>query len=208
MFSACIDVCDNPLACKQLGRYGGFLGLTDATCATTQCLSYASASNVTTTIVPISTFFTDNDLAAADNVYSGVRTVVACNASVSLCPAGYFCPEGTVAARQHPCGGVKVYCPEGSVRPVLVSPGHYTIGGDVPEDPMGQQVNGDTSYAGYTDTANVTRIDTDASSFNSIRYYLSSSLTAMLSAAPALSVYSPREAARRLTRSSQALCEP
>ncbi|OQR99844.1 hypothetical protein ACHHYP_04245 [Achlya hypogyna] len=45
--------------------------------------------------------------------------------SPALCPAGYYCPLGTIKAV--PCGGAGVYCPQGSSVPTAVSIGYYTI---------------------------------------------------------------------------------
>lgn len=50
-----------------------------------------------------------------------------CRASV--CAEGYFCPRGSVTAKQRECGGPHVYCPWGSASPVAVPPGYYSAGG-------------------------------------------------------------------------------
>lgn len=51
----------------------------------------------------------------------------------SVCPAGFYCPEGTSAPL--PCGegggrryGGAVFCPKGSVEPTVAGRGHYTVG--------------------------------------------------------------------------------
>ncbi|CAM9216910.1 unnamed protein product, partial [Sphacelaria rigidula] len=41
------------------------------------------------------------------------------------CPAGWYCPAGTVNSFALPCGGPRVFCPEGSRRPLPVDLGHY-----------------------------------------------------------------------------------
>lgn len=43
------------------------------------------------------------------------------------CPPGYYCPEGTVGQYSNPCGGVGVFCPEGSAAPIYVKIGYYSI---------------------------------------------------------------------------------
>ena len=45
------------------------------------------------------------------------------------CLAGYYCPIGSVSGNQHPCGSPSVYCPSGSIEPVSVRDGYYSIGG-------------------------------------------------------------------------------
>lgn len=42
---------------------------------------------------------------------------------------GYYCPVGSISARQLACGNHDVYCPEGSRAPVPVLTGYYTVGG-------------------------------------------------------------------------------
>ncbi len=44
------------------------------------------------------------------------------------CAAGYYCPANSTSPSALPCGGVAVYCPEGSGLPVSAQPGEYTIG--------------------------------------------------------------------------------
>ncbi len=46
------------------------------------------------------------------------------------CEAGYFCPIGSVTKRHSNCSSPAVFCPEGSVEPLPVHEGYYTIGGD------------------------------------------------------------------------------
>jgi hypothetical protein len=50
------------------------------------------------------------------------------------CAAGHYCPVGSSSPTQMRCGerdglGPRAYCPPGSARPLLVSPGYYTVGG-------------------------------------------------------------------------------
>ena len=40
---------------------------------------------------------------------------------------GYFAPPGSISANQYPCGGIGLYCPEGSSSPYPVQPGYYTF---------------------------------------------------------------------------------
>ena len=42
------------------------------------------------------------------------------------CPAGYYCPEGSVSGTTNKCGSVDKYCPAGSSAPTDVSEGYYS----------------------------------------------------------------------------------
>ena len=42
------------------------------------------------------------------------------------CPAGYYCPEGSVSGTTNKCGSVDKYCPAGSSAPSSVSEGYYS----------------------------------------------------------------------------------
>lgn len=44
-----------------------------------------------------------------------------------LCPAGFYCPIGTVRSTSFPCGGSNVYCPLGSQEPIPVPVGYYGL---------------------------------------------------------------------------------
>ena len=48
-----------------------------------------------------------------------------------VCPAGYFCPAGSVSGTE--CGAVDKYCPAGSVAPLPVGEGSYSLPEDGPE---------------------------------------------------------------------------
>ena len=50
------------------------------------------------------------------------------NVCSGLCPAGYFCPEGSVSPT--PCGNSSQYCPEGSSQPRPIPSGYFGIGKD------------------------------------------------------------------------------
>ncbi|CAM9593374.1 unnamed protein product, partial [Ascophyllum nodosum] len=54
----------------------------------------------------------------------------------NLCPAGWYCPTGTVHPFSLACGGPRFYCPEGSGRPLPVDRGFHAIG--VKSAPGGQ----------------------------------------------------------------------
>ncbi|CAM9745585.1 unnamed protein product, partial [Discosporangium mesarthrocarpum] len=45
-----------------------------------------------------------------------------------VCPAGWYCPLGSVDPYAFPCRGRKNYCPEGSGEPMPVLRGHYAAG--------------------------------------------------------------------------------
>lgn len=44
-----------------------------------------------------------------------------------VCPAGYFCPAGTVSPTSFVCGNSSLYCPEGSTKPLSVPEGFYSV---------------------------------------------------------------------------------
>ena len=50
------------------------------------------------------------------------------------CLAGFYCPSypgpPSTNAAQKKCGGIHLFCPEGSARPLYVSVGHYSLGGE------------------------------------------------------------------------------
>lgn len=46
----------------------------------------------------------------------------------SECERGYYCPAGSVSARERPCGHAGVYCPPGSAEPRTVLAGYYSTG--------------------------------------------------------------------------------
>lgn len=50
------------------------------------------------------------------------------------CHIGYYCPPGSVSARQRRCGDATVYCPTGSTRPTAVDEGYYTVAGGYSDD--------------------------------------------------------------------------
>src|SRR5690554_6210988 len=44
------------------------------------------------------------------------------------CQAGYWCESSSTSPTQHKCGSANVYCPEGTVTPLPVDDGSYTVG--------------------------------------------------------------------------------
>jgi len=46
---------------------------------------------------------------------------------VAIYSPGYYCPPGSTRADQRRCGGVHVFCPQGSPEPLPVSAGYYTV---------------------------------------------------------------------------------
>jgi hypothetical protein len=52
-------------------------------------------------------------------------------AECSLCDAGHYCGNASTTPKQHVCGGVDVYCPEGSIAPRTADTGYYTVAADV-----------------------------------------------------------------------------
>eukprot|EP00808_Paulinella_micropora_P001533 g80709.t1 len=55
-----------------------------------------------------------------------VRTNSSCEGP---CAAGYWCPQRSSEADANECGDASLICPEGSVKPSIVSIGYYSIGG-------------------------------------------------------------------------------
>ena len=43
------------------------------------------------------------------------------------CQEGYYCPRNSTSSREHTCGNVGFFCPEGSGRPLAVDVGYYTV---------------------------------------------------------------------------------
>ena len=61
----------------------------------------------------------------------GNTTALPTQACSGPCAPGYFCnTSASLTPFAHPCGGPQVYCPIGSVSPLLALPGEYTIGDD------------------------------------------------------------------------------
>lgn len=58
----------------------------------------------------------------------GERTMETNPQCTGKCPAGYYCALGSSYPYEHPCGGSNLYCPEGSVNPLIVPPGYYSTG--------------------------------------------------------------------------------
>jgi len=48
-----------------------------------------------------------------------------------ICPAGSYCPVGTVYSVGLPCGSAGAYCPEGSSAPLQAGPGYFTTPADL-----------------------------------------------------------------------------
>jgi hypothetical protein len=44
------------------------------------------------------------------------------------CDPGYYCPQGSILPTEKLCGDADKYCPGSNFRPVLVSPGYFSIG--------------------------------------------------------------------------------
>jgi hypothetical protein len=61
--------------------------------------------------------------------YYGSVAGLADSTCSGLCPAGYYCPAGSVNPREKGCGSAEFFCPEGSVLPLRVFEGYYSIGG-------------------------------------------------------------------------------
>jgi hypothetical protein len=48
----------------------------------------------------------------------------------TVCEAGYFCPPGSLTAKQVECGFSDRYCPKGSAAPISVDTGYYSLGSE------------------------------------------------------------------------------
>lgn len=71
--------------------------------------------------------------------YFGNTSSLNSSSCSGLCPAGYFCPEGTVSFLSNPCGAPSQYCPPGSAEPQPASIGYYTVNEDGSDDPQHAQ---------------------------------------------------------------------
>ncbi len=58
----------------------------------------------------------------------GATEALPSSACSGPCAAGYTCPASSTSPTQTPCGGVGVYCPEGSAMAMFAAPGEYTVG--------------------------------------------------------------------------------
>jgi hypothetical protein len=115
------------------GTYGSTSGLTDARC-TASCPmgSYCEAASVLPRKCPAGRFGNVTGLSSPSCAKVCENMDGVCDATLSLCREGFYCPEGSVAADQYECGSPAVYCPRGSGAPLPVSNGYYSIGPIVP----------------------------------------------------------------------------
>jgi hypothetical protein len=58
----------------------------------------------------------------------GAAAALSSPACSGPCAAGYTCPAASTTPEHTLCGGIAVYCPEGSAIAVLAAPGEYTLG--------------------------------------------------------------------------------
>jgi len=65
------------------------------------------------------------------------------------CAPGFFCPEASTSPFERVCGSDRVYCPEGSGRPVQVRRGYYSTGGANATVREGQLQCGEGSYCAH-----------------------------------------------------------
>ncbi|KAF0699237.1 Aste57867_10202 [Aphanomyces stellatus] len=110
-----------PTPCPA-GVYGATQGLTTANCsAPCPIANYCLQATITPEPCPAGLW--GNATGLTTKQCSLTCTTSTC--TLPLCPAGYFCPLGTVAPT--PCGAVNVFCPSGSATSTPVAPGYYTI---------------------------------------------------------------------------------
>ena len=112
------------------GRYGASPGLTDENCTAVCPLGhYCPAGSVLPTKCPAGVFGgfeglkdahchpdCSDDLCSSQNILE------------SKCEAGFYCEEGSITLTHKECGSIDVYCPQGSVEPLAVQEGYYTVG--------------------------------------------------------------------------------
>jgi hypothetical protein len=65
------------------------------------------------------------ELSSAPNATSSDGTKFC---EITYCAAGYYCPLASISATQIKCGASNMYCPPGSVLPLIVDIGYYTTG--------------------------------------------------------------------------------
>ena len=132
----CSGLCDRGYYCpvnssspQQIqcppGRYGSDLGSVDEHCTADCPLGhYCPAGTADPIKCPSGTYGNTTGLTSAscsNECWEG-------GCSLNRCQEGFYCPEGSVHARQYQCGGAKYFCPTGSSEPSLVKEGFYTIG--------------------------------------------------------------------------------
>lgn len=112
------------------GRYGSSQGLTDNNCTAICPLGhYCPAGSIVPTKCPAGVFGGYEGL--KDKYCNPECTDDLCSdqdISRSKCKAGFYCEEGSITMTHKECGGVNVYCPEGSTEPIPVDEGYYTVG--------------------------------------------------------------------------------
>eukprot|EP00752_Nemacystus_decipiens_P014158 g12590.t1 len=118
-----------PIPCPA-GTYGGEEGLSTQDCSGLCAQGhYCPAGSVSAFqyACPAGTFgeaygLTDG-LCAEEHVCAREENVP-CVAS--MCDPGYYCPPGSISARENTCGSGDLFCPRGSAFPTPVDSGHYT----------------------------------------------------------------------------------
>ncbi|ETV76523.1 hypothetical protein, variant 1 [Aphanomyces astaci] len=128
-----------PVPCPP-GFYGATSGLQTSLCSgVCPKANYCLLSTVTPEPCPAGLF--GNSTGLVSKQCSTTCTAASC--IPPYCRAGYYCPLGTLTPLE--CGGIEVYCPEGSSIPTTVSPGYYTI-----STPTLNTVDGPTYITGQT----------------------------------------------------------
>ncbi len=79
------------------------------------------------TVCAAGQYCTDGEAKPCPATYFGRTPGLSLVVCSGLCPARYFCPQGTVDPL--PCGGDTVFCAAGSSLPSSVFTGYYTTGG-------------------------------------------------------------------------------
>lgn len=110
------------------GRFGNTSGLTNSYC-TSDCLLGHYCPEASRNPIPCPPGVFGNVTGLTDKTCSPVcQKDLGCDPIYTLCEEGYYCPEGSISARQYECGGPDKYCPLGSSAPLNVSLGYYSIG--------------------------------------------------------------------------------
>lgn len=59
-----------------------------------------------------------------------------------VCPAGFFCPEGSISPFEFPCdANPTIYCPEASPRPLTTGLGYYSISNNISDQYNGGYID-------------------------------------------------------------------
>ena len=129
--SYCPEGSITPIPCPS-GTYGDSTGLTNHGC-TGLCPHghYCPAGSISGTPCPGGRYGSELGLSnencsnICSYAYDSFQNIYSHYCAPSSCEEGYYCPRGSVSARQRPCGA-GYYCPKSSSAPIPVDPGYYS----------------------------------------------------------------------------------